>query len=74
MYKLEHVSLIQIVTGIATKPRLRKHATKYKNMRKWMVKFLRQFENRGIKIARLHSILVTKSNNLQFFYLILYLI
>ena len=43
-----------------------------KNMRKLMVKFLRKFENRGIKIARVNSILITKSINLQFFTLIMY--
>ena len=32
---------------------LRKHVTKYKHMRKRMVKFLRKFENCGIKIAEL---------------------
>ena len=31
---------------------VRRHISKYKNMRKWMVEFLRKFENRGIKIAR----------------------
>ena len=35
---------------------LRTHVTKDKLMRKWMVKFLRKFENRGIKIARVNSI------------------
>ena len=30
---------------------LEKHVTKYKNMRKFMVKFLRKSESRGIKIA-----------------------
>ena len=49
--KLEHVSLIQLLTGIATKLTLRKHVTKYKNMQKWMIEFPRKFENRGIKIA-----------------------
>ena len=39
---------------------LRKHATKYKNMRKWMVDFFRKVENRCIKIARVNSILITK--------------
>ena len=29
---------------------LRKYVKKYKHMRKWMVEFLRKFENRGIKI------------------------
>ena len=37
-----------------------------------MVEFLRTFENRGIKIARFYSILITKSINLQLFILILY--
>ena len=41
-----------------------KHVTKYKNMRKWMVEFLRKFENHGIKIARVNSIRITKSINL----------
>ena len=39
---------------------LGKHVTKYKNIRKWMVDFLRKFENRAIKIGRDNSILVTK--------------
>ena len=50
----------------------RKHGTKYKNMRKWMVEFLRKFKNRGIKITRVNSILITKSSNLQLFTFILY--
>ena len=37
-----------------------------------MVKFLRKFENRGIKIARVNLILITKSINLQLFTLIFY--
>ena len=37
-----------------------------------MVEFLRKFENRGIKIARVNSILLTKSMNLQWFTLIFY--
>ena len=37
-----------------------------------MIEFLRKFENRGIKIARVNSILITKSINLQFLTLILY--
>ena len=37
-----------------------------------MVKFLRKFENRGIKIAQVNSILITKSINLQLFTFILY--
>ena len=43
---------------------LRKHVTKYKNMQKLMVEFLRKFVSNGIKIARVNSILVTKSINL----------
>ena len=37
-----------------------------------MVEFLRKFENRGIKIAWVNSILIIKYNNLQLFTLILY--
>ena len=37
-----------------------------------MVDFLRKFENRDIKIARVNSILITKSDDLQVFTLILY--
>ena len=36
-----------------------------------MVEFLRKFENHGIKIAWVNTILITKSNNLQLFTLIL---
>ena len=36
-------------------------------MRKLMVELLRKFENRGIKIVRVISILITKSSNLQLF-------
>ena len=43
---------------------LSKHITKYKHMRKWMVEYLRKFDNRGIKIARVNSIRIRKSNNL----------
>ena len=50
---------------------LRQHVAKYKNMQKWMVEFLRKFENRGIKIARVNSSLITKSINLQLITLIL---
>ena len=42
---------------------LRKLVPKYKNMWKWMVEFFRKNESRGIKIANLNSILVTKSIN-----------
>ena len=41
-------------------------------MRKLMVEFFRKFENYGIKIARVNSILITKSIKLQFFTIILY--
>ena len=51
---------------------LRKHISKYGNMRKWMGEFLRKFENRVNKIARGNSILITKSFNLQIFALILF--
>ena len=37
-----------------------------------MIEFLRKFENRGIKISLINSILITKSINLQLFTLILY--
>ena len=68
--------MFDLVTDIATKPSvaLRKHITKYKNMRKWMVEFFRKFENGGITIARVNSILFTKSIILLLFTLILYLV
>ena len=37
-----------------------------------MAEFLRKFYNRNIKIARVNSILITKSINLQLFTSILY--
>ena len=37
-----------------------------------MVEFIRKFENRVIKIARVNSSLITKSINLQLLTLILY--
>ena len=37
-----------------------------------MVEFLTKFENRGIKINRVNSILITESINLQLFTLISY--
>ena len=37
-----------------------------------MIEILRQFENRGIKIARVNLIIVSKSINLQVFTFILY--
>ena len=36
-------------------------------MRKWMAKLLRKFVNRGIKIARVNLIIVTKSIDLLLF-------
>ena len=51
---------------------LRKHLIKYKHKRKFMVEFLRKFENRDNKIARDNSILITKYINLQLYTLILY--
>ena len=70
--KLVHVSLIQLVTGIATKPWLGRHILKYKKMRKWMIKFCRKFGNHGIKIFWVNSILIKKSINLWLFALIFY--
>ena len=35
-----------------------------------MIEFRRKFENRGIKIARVNLILITKSSNFQLFTLI----
>ena len=49
-----------------------KQVSKYRNMRKWMIEFLRKFENRGTKIARVSSIFIAKSINLQLVTLILY--
>ena len=49
---------------------LRRHITKHKSIQKWIVKFLRKFENRGINISQVNSILITKSINLQLFTLI----
>ena len=51
---------------------LRKDVSKYKNMRKWIIEFLRKVENRSIKSARVSSIFVTKYVNLQVFTLIFY--
>ena len=44
---------------------LRKHVTKYKNMRKLMVEFLIKYECRGEKITRVISIRINKSINLH---------
>ena len=46
---------------------LRKHVTKFNNMRKLMVEFLRKSESRGDKIARVNSIRITKFINLLYF-------
>ena len=43
---------------------LRKHVTKYKNMRKYLVEFLRKSWSRGDKIVPVNSIRITKSINL----------
>ena len=51
---------------------VKKHISKYKNIQKSMIKFLKKFENHCIKIARVKSILITKSINLQLFTLIVY--
>ena len=39
-------------------------------MRKWMIESFKKIKNRGIKIARVNSILISKSINLQLFTLI----
>ena len=49
---------------------MRKHVPKYTNMPKSVVEFPRKLENRGIKIARVNSI-ITKSIDLDLFTLIL---
>ena len=41
-------------------------------MRKLLIEFLRNFENRRFNIARVNLILISKSVNLQLFTLILY--
>ena len=53
--KLEHVSLIRLVTGIVTKPWL------WGNMRNWWsyLLFPRKCENRGIRVARFNLILIS---------------
>ena len=42
-----------------------KHVTKHKDMQKWMLEFPSQFENRGIKISRVDSII---SPNLSIYF------
>ena len=66
------MELFHLVTHTATKLTFRKHVSKSQNMQKFMVKFLRKFENHGIKIAEVNSILINKSINLHLFTLILY--
>ena len=51
---------------------LGKHISKYKNMRKWMVEFIKKIEKSCLKIARVNTIFITKSINLQLFTSILY--
>ena len=51
---------------------VRKHVTKYTNMRKWIIKYLSKFENRGIKIARVNSIRIIKTINLKLVTFIFY--
>ena len=55
--------LYDLLTGTATNPWLRKYVTKYKKMRKSMVEFLKKYESRGYKIARVNSIRIRKSIN-----------
>ena len=62
--KFERVDtkILELVTGIATKPRLSLNVTKYKNIQKWMVEFISKSEIRGDKIARVYSIRMTKQS------------
>ena len=39
---------------------LRKHVTKFKHIWKWMIEFHSKSESRGIKMARVNSIHITK--------------
>ena len=50
---------------------LKRHVPKYKNMRKWMDKFLRKSESLGDKVARVNSIRITKSINFFKFWTVL---
>ena len=47
---------------------LRKHVIRYKNMRKWMVEFLRKFENCAIKSGRDDLILIIKIDQFTVIY------
>ena len=50
---------------------LRKHVTKYKSKRKWMVKFFRKSVSQDDKIDRVNSIRITKSINVLILYTVL---
>ena len=66
-------TLFVLVTSTATKPWLSENILpNIKNMWKWMVQFHRKFENCGVKIVRVNSILITKSVYSQLFTLILF--
>ena len=65
-----YVPLIQLATGNRHNNEtviLRKNVTKFKNMRKWMVEFLRNFKSPGIKIARVNCFRITIPTNLLTF-------
>ena len=49
----------------------REHVTKYKHIRKLMLVFIGKLENRGIKIAQVNSISITKFINLLSFSIVL---
>ena len=49
----------------------RKYVTKHKNIRKWIIEFLRKFENCGIQITWVDAILIKNCINLQLFPFIL---
>ena len=70
IFKLDHRLLYKWTVhgklhSIATDPNSdpREHVSKYKNIRTWMVEFLRKSESRGDKIGRVYSICITKSIN-----------
>ena len=66
IYPYKLVKVTKLFDLVVTK------CTKYKNMQKFMVQFISKFENRGIKIAQVNSIRITKSINLQLFTVILH--
>ena len=45
---------------------LRKHVTKYKNVRKWMIIFCKKLRIVALKLLRVNSILITKSINYSY--------